>query len=136
MEKNEVLGMVGKRIIVVAKEKLEEISASFVESGYSGVSGYSGSPGIYGVSGVSGRSGTGGRSDDKFALTLKKVRLIAFDDYLLQEVTDDCVFIRVAKIGNYNDWNKPSYGTWYTAENFFDAFDILKVLNYKPEKEK
>lgn len=132
MKKEEILGMVGKRLIVVAKEKLEELSASFVENRYSGISGYSGYGGITGYSGTSGISGSSGKAgftqaDDRFALKLRKIPLIVFNDYWVREVTDDCTFIRVAQLsGGYGI----SYGTWYTCENFFDAFDVLKILDY------
>ena len=131
MEKEKVLSILGKRVIVVAKERLEEISASFVENKYTTISG-----GWYGSSGISGSSGTSGTShkssDDKFALTLRKVPLIVFDDYLIQEITEDCVFIRGVKLsGNYRETSEPGYGVWYAVENFFDAFNILRVLDYK-----
>ena len=125
MTSKEIQEIIGKRIIVVANEKLEEISASFVAHGYSGISGYSG------YKGIEGKTGMGyDKADDKFALKLKKVSLISFDDYVVMEVTDDNYFIRAFKVsGCYHDVKELGYGTWYTLQNFFDAFTILKVLD-------
>jgi len=125
MTSQEIKDLIGKRLIVVANEKLQEISASFVSQGYSGISGYSGYKGIEGKKGIGYDT-----SDDKFELKLKKVTLISFDDYFVSEVTDDNYLIRVFKLsGYYNALTEIGYGTWYTLENFMDAFTILKVLD-------
>ena len=140
MTKDEVKVLVEKRIIVVANERLSEISASFIENKYSGIKSFYGMSGISGYSGTSGgawgHSGSSKRSagdrgevDDKFELKVKKVPLIVFDDYYVHEITEDCEFIRVAKLTNiYQTQQGTLYGCWYTCENFFDAFTVLRVL--------
>jgi len=126
---DELKELLGKRIIVVAREKLKEVSASFAVMGYSGYSGYSGTSGTSGKSGYSGRGIEVSKQDEKYILKLEKVTLISFENFLIREFSDDFYFVRAASpVYSSSSTNDFQYGVWYTSENFFDVYNVLKVL--------
>jgi hypothetical protein len=96
--------LVSRSFLVVARERLEYISADR-------------------PAGSSGGSGTSGYSGSGQLLGLKTVELVNYKAVKLEELSRTGAYIRVRNL----TWND-EHGTWYTVDNFLEAYELIEEI--------